>query len=150
MRRSYFLPLSALLLLALSGCAAGLQPPAGGAGAVAPEAAVEQFLQAARGRDYQGMGWLFGTDAGSVMRRDPVGDVERRMYAIATVLEHERHELRERSPVAGRSGGAWHLPVVLHQSGRTSNVPFVVVRGPQNRWFVENVDLQAVTGPGRR
>jgi hypothetical protein len=72
------------------------------------------------------------------------------MYAIASVLEHDRFELGERRPVAGRSGGGWHLPVTLYTGSRATTVPFVVVRGPQARWFVENVDLQAVTNPTRR
>ena len=91
------------------------------------------------------MGWVFGTADGPVVKRDPPSDVERRMYALASVLEHSEFSVTGQSPVPGRTGGAVLMPVRLVQRGRTYTVPFTAVRGPDGRWFVENVDVTAIT-----
>jgi hypothetical protein len=146
-------PLRVVVLFALvtvSACAPLLHAPVGGAGAPAPTAAVEQFMRYSEAQEYQAMGWLFGTERGSVMRRDRIADVEKRMYAIATVLRYDRYELAEVGPVAGRGQGARRFNMTLHNGARTTQVPIVVVRGPSDRWFVEQIGLEAITNPERQ
>jgi hypothetical protein len=137
-------------VLALAACAPALRTPAAGPGAAAPAAAVERFLLLVGDREnnerYLEMGWVFGTDRGPVIRRDPAADVERRMFAIATVLEHERFAVRSQAPVPGRVGNAIVVDVALTQRGREYVVPFTTVRGPGERWFVEQVRLESITG----
>lgn len=91
------------------------------------------------------MGWIFGTAQGPLLRRDPPADVERRMYALATVLEHTRFAVQAGNPVPGRAGTAVQLPVRLVQRGREYTVPFTAVRGPQGRWFIEQIGVEAIT-----
>lgn len=134
------------VLFLLAGCASTAPPPQSTPGAPAAPAAVERFLQAAAAKDYVEMGWSFGTHEGSIFRRDPPADVERRMYALATVLQHDAVEIRDQAPVAGRTGDAVRLLVRLNNAGRRYDVPFTAVRGPEGRWFVEQVDVEAVTG----
>jgi hypothetical protein len=136
-----------LLLLFLAGCAAlgsgGRSTP----GAPAPAAAAERFLRLASTRSYTEMGWVFGTAEGPIIRRDPPGDVERRMYALATILENQSFSISGEEPVAGRPGSAVRMTVRLVQKGGRRDVPFVVVRGPEGRWFVEEVGVEALTNP---
>jgi hypothetical protein len=83
------------VLLVSSACASsGVRQPVGGPGAAAPGAAVERFLSLVSVQDYIGMGWVFGTDRGPILRRDPARDVERRMAAIANVLKHDQFTIR--------------------------------------------------------
>ncbi|MEX2583755.1 MAG: hypothetical protein WD766_10805 [Gemmatimonadota bacterium] len=137
----------AALLLVLTACGAGLQPPSGIPGAPAAPVAVERFLQLAADRDYAGMGWYFGTSEGPVMQRDPVSQVERRMYGLASLLENDSFIVGNGLPVPGRTGEAIRFNVILTRRGRTLAVPFTTVRGPDERWYVEQLDVEAITAP---
>lgn len=139
-------PLGTVLALALlAGCAGRVAPPPGGPGAIAPAVAVERFLQLAADRDYIQMGWIFGTESGPILRQHPQPEVERRMYAIASVLRHDSFVAGPGSPVPGRMGRAERFVVQIHDGGKRYDVPFIVVRGSGDRWYVEQVDLAAVT-----
>lgn len=142
------LPLSRLRFLSvllLAACATGAPAPRSTPGAPAPSAAVERFMSLVQERDYVEMGWLFGTAQGPVLRRDPASEVEKRMYALSTVLQNEGFTLRGEEPVPGRTGAAVRVTVQLQQGSRRPVVPFVAVRGPDARWFVEQVGVEAVT-----
>lgn len=147
--------LSLAVLVILAGCVSQRVPagstaaPVGGPGAVAPAAAVERFLQLAQAKEYYQMGYLFGTAEGSVIGRDPDAQVERRMYGIGSVLRHDRYTLGGESPVPGSMGARVRVTAELHRGERSYAVPFVTVRGPSGRWFVEEVGLEAVTNPRR-
>lgn len=144
LRLPRLLPLAVLLLAA--SCASAPPPaPQGAPGAPAPSAAVERFLRLSQDKDYVQMGWLFGTAEGPVMRRDPAPDVEKRMYALASVLANQGYTIRGEEPIPGRIGAAVRVNVQLQQGSRRPEVPFVAVRGPDARWFVEQVGVQAIT-----
>jgi hypothetical protein len=132
-------------IAAIAACSAGMRPPAGGVGAPVPAAAVERFLQLAGEAEYLQMGWFFGTADGPVIQRDPASDVEKRMYALATVLQNDGYVLGSGVPVPGRVGAAQTFNVRLQRQAGPVVVPITVVRGPDERWLVEIVDLQAVT-----
>lgn len=137
--------LAGLALLLLSACASGMSPPGGMAGAPAAPAAVERFLQLAAAKDYAGMGWVFGTAEGPVIRRDPPAQVEQRMYALASLLEHDGFVVGNGSPVPGRTTESLRFNVVLTRGAETLTVPFIAVRGPGNRWFVEELAVEVLT-----
>ena len=145
MRLGRFLPVAVLLLAAA--CGGRIPEPAGGPGAPASAGAVERFLQLAREDRYIEMGWIFGTTEGAAIGRWPDAEVEQRMYALATVLEHDSAVVERAVPVPGRLGSAETVQVRLRQGSRSYQVPFTTVQGPGRRWFVENVDVQAVTSP---
>jgi hypothetical protein len=140
----------ALLLLAAcggggGGRAGGGPAPQGTPGGTAPAATVERFLRLAAEKNYAQMGYVFGTAEGAIASRDPAPQVERRMYALASVLENQRFVIRGEQPVPGRSGTAVDVDVVLTQRTGVHSVPFTVVRAG-DRWFVEKVDLEKITG----
>lgn len=145
--------LGAALLLLLASCAtspasgSASAPPQAGAGASAPSAAVEQFLRLAGRKQYMEMGWVFGTAEGSILQRDPHPQVERRMYALASVLENSGFTIADESPIPGSVGQAMRLTVQVRKADRTYSVPFTTVRGPAQRWFVETVGIEAITAP---
>ena len=133
------------LLLLLAGVARA-QAPQGGPGGAAPAATVEQFLRLAAEKNYVQMGYVFGTSEGTILRRDPAPQVQRRMFAIASILENQRFVIRDEQAVPGRMGQAVQLTVQLTQRGRARDVPFVVVKSG-NRWYVEQIDLEKITRP---
>jgi len=138
--------LATIMTLLAVGCASGARPPGGLAGAPAPLAAVEQVLQYAAEKDYRAMGWVFGTMEGAIAQRDPMPEVEQRMYVLANVLTHDGFVIGGGTPVPGRTGSAMAFDVTLRRGNRTFQVPFTTVRGPRDRWYVEQFDVEAITG----
>jgi hypothetical protein len=136
--------LTLAVLATLAACGGRTPPPATGPGGPAPSAAVERFLRLVESKNYREMGNVFGTESGTIIQRDPLSEVEQRMYAIASVLEHDRFVIRNESPVPGRIGSAVRLMVEITQRNRTRQVPFVAVRSGTT-WLVEQVDLERVT-----
>ncbi|HEX6926299.1 MAG TPA: hypothetical protein VF167_12840 [Longimicrobiaceae bacterium] len=133
-------------LVLAAACSSGLRPPAGGVGAPAPAAAVERFLQLAGEDQYLEMGWFFGTAEGPILERDPPSEVEKRMYALAMVLRNGGYVVGPGATVPGRVGAAQRFTVRLQKEQRQVEVPVIVVRGPGERWLVEQIDVQAITG----
>jgi hypothetical protein len=113
--------------------------------AASPADAVERFMRLITTRDYLAMGHLFGTVEGPITARDPQQQVERRMYAIASILANDRFVIRPGQGIPGRGPEVTQITVQITQQGQTKDVPFVVVRSGNGAWLVEQVDLQAVT-----
>lgn len=158
-----------LAVAALAGCTTVVrQGP--GAGLVA-QLSLERFLQAANARDMEGMGRLFGTEAGAAWDTGStfgcafkkIGswfggsactqkrDVEVRMDAIAQILRHEDYRITREEPLPGRMNAATRIWVDLTVNGQTvSDVPFILVRTGGGQWLVEEIDLERVMArPGR-
>lgn len=143
------------ILVASAGCggsggsrvAAG-PAPAGVGAAMAPAAAVEQFMGFAAQQRYTEMGYVFGTARGPLAEQQAPGRVIRRMQAIASVLRHDTYAMTGVVPVPERPD-ARQVNVQLRRGQRTVNVPFTVVQGPGGRWLVEVIDLEAAMA-GRR
>jgi hypothetical protein len=156
----------ALLTLALAVTACTTYRVEGPAAAIGAQLSVERFLQAANQRDVTAMGRIFGTEGGpaldtgstfgcmfkkmgswfggnSCVRRQ---DVEIRMDAIASILQHEDYQVTGERSVPGRDNPARRVTVSMTTArGRTvSEVPFVVVQDGDGRWLIEQVDLQRV------
>ena len=143
--RARSLWLSALLTVLLAGCAGRSGAPASGPGASSAAGAVERFLQLARQKDYVQMGWVFGNAEGPVLARFPQPEIERRMYGLAEVLLSDSFTVGAGSPVPGRIGRAESFRVRLRRGSLTKQVPITTVLGPDRAWFVELVDLEAIT-----
>ncbi len=134
---------------------------------VAAQLSVERFLQAANTRDVQAMGRLFGTSSGAL--GDTGGtfgcffkkigswfggnactrrvDVELRMDAIASVVQHQDYRIVREEAVAGRTSPTRRVLVDMDLEGRqVSDAPFVVVQTGEGRWLVEEVPLERIMG----
>lgn len=137
------IPLAILVLLAACGGGGRAMPP-GPVGAAAPAAAVERFLRLVESKNYREMGLVFGTKDGNVYRIDPARQVEQRMYAIASILEHESFSITNEEQIPGRFGEAVRMTVNLTSGRQRKQVPFTAVRAG-NTWLVEQVDLERIT-----
>lgn len=158
------LGLLALVLVTLAACTTvRVVSPASAVGA---QMSVERFLQAANQRDVRAMGRIFGTKDGPVMDTGgtfgcafkKIGswfggsscvrkeDVEIRMEAIASILEHTDYTIVNQQRVAGRTYPATRILVDLTtiQGVVVELLPFIVVQRDGGQWLVEQVDLQRV------
>lgn len=147
MRSWRFRTLAAALLFAAPACGGGsaATPAATVAPARAPAEAVERFMRLVGTKNYVQMGYLFGTREGPIIRRDPEAQVERRMYAIADILQNDRFVIRGQQPIPGRGPEATQLDVLVTHQGTPIPVPFIVVQTPQGEWLIEQIDLERIT-----
>ena len=156
-----------LLVTAAVVSACGGQSSSSAVAPVAAQLSVERFLQAANQRDVEAMGRLFGTANG------PVGDtgstfgcffkkigswfggsscvqrveVEVRMDAIASIVQHQDYTIVREEPLPGRTSPTRRVLVDLDLGGRSvTGAPFVVVQTGEGRWLVEEVPLERIMG----
>jgi hypothetical protein len=155
-------PAALVLLLVAAGCTSSSGPSA--VAPVAAQLSVERFLQAANQRDVQAMGRLFGTADGSLMETGStfscffkkIGswfggnactkrtDVELRMDAIASIVQHRDYRIVREEAVAGRESPTRRVLVdmTFDQERTVMAAPFIVVQTGQGRWLVEQVPLE--------
>jgi len=158
--------LSAVVLLLLVGCTTTRVISSGEVASVAPILSVERFLQASNARDLHGMANIFGTANGPYIetggafgcffkrigswirvsdRCTTIQEVELRMDAIATLLQHDDYTVVSENRVAGREHPTTRVGVNFVIRGRDiTDVPFLVVQSKDGRWFVEEIDLGKV------
>lgn len=138
--------IAAVLSMVIASCSPRSGIPDVGSEGADPVVAVEHFLQLAHGRDFSAMGHLFGAVDGPILLRDPVVEVERRMYALADLLAHDAYSVRSGTAVPGRGGAAMTIPVTLMRGERSVEFPITVVRTRSGRWLVEQIDVSALAG----
>ncbi len=143
----------------LSACVHQTLPATGGgngaAPGIAPQLAVERFLRAAncvakpscatKAQDIETMGRLFGTKDGPIAERDAQGDVEQRMFALASLVASDDYRVEGQNIVPGRLGEAVQMIVALRQGDRQLSVPMIMVRARGGNWLVELIDTKART-----
>ncbi len=149
----------ALALAALASACVQQTLPAPGGGVtvqgVAPQLAVESFMRAAncvasdncatKAQQLESMGRLFGTRDGPIIDRDARPDVEKRLFAIASLVKADDYKLMGQTIVPGRVREAVQVDVNLTQGEKSLRVPFVVVRAKSGDWLVEQIDTKALT-----
>ena len=138
-----------LLFAALSGCASGggRADPGELYGEESPEAAVQSFLDAVKRDNYQAMRRLFGTTSGPAEKRFGMIEVEQRMFVLAAFLEHDNFAVRR----SGLTEGPNKVRLMARMVGTRNGdaiVPFIVAVY-RNRWFVERVITDPLTGTTR-
>lgn len=143
--RNLVLTLAALAALSACGGAAVQAPGGTEAGAQTPAGAVERFMAHVAEQEVREMGWVFGTPQGPLAAQRSADHVNRRMAAMASVLRHDRYSMQGLVPVLGRPA-AREVVVEMRRAGRVYQVPFIVVQGPRERWFVERVGVEAIVG----
>ncbi|MDT8435129.1 MAG: hypothetical protein RRA92_00100 [Gemmatimonadota bacterium] len=140
--------LAALLVAGSAACASSGPARTGTAaaetwGAPTSEAAVRGFLAAANAEDYGAMSALFGTPEGAIVRRDGPVQVEQRMIFLARLLRHDALSLRRADLASAGPGRARYEARLTTRRRGEVLVPVVAVPGPDDRWYVEKLDLDA-------
>ena len=128
-------------------------------GESSPETAVETFLFAAKeanearaagqftvaDRAYEKMAAVFGTENGSIRRSYDASEVRDRMIVLSACLRPIQFTI-----ISHPDPDAWQRKVtvvtvdLIRDSGRTT-LPFNVLVGRGDRWYIERIDLGEFT-----
>ena len=123
-------------LLATAACRT--TPPGRMTGADAPRAAVDQFMTAVRAQDLQALSTIWGTNSGPARDQIDRVELERREVIMMCYLTHDRYRVQTDQPAAG---GGRNFRVEVTRGPLSKTTTFNVVRGPSERWYVQDVDL---------
>lgn len=140
------LAVAAVVIASLSGCSARTSGQNGSpVGASTSEMAVQEFLYGANADQYTRMSNVFGTEKGPAVDRFGVTDVEQRMIFLASILKHETFTMRQANLAQlGPDRVRWDVSLTGTRKGDVV-VPMVTVPDGDGRWFVEWLNLDALT-----
>jgi hypothetical protein len=114
-------------------------------GGASPRDAVDRFLAAARAQDIQALGAMFGNDQGPLRDHADRRMIERQLMIQLQCLRHDKAVVS--APSHG-SGGTQIFTVDMTQGALTASPHFTVIRGPENRWYVEVFEIVALQNKG--
>jgi len=138
--------IAAVALLALAACSQATTTSNGSLattpaiGASSPRQAVDAFLGGVKAQDIQAMSQVWGTTKGPAREQIPREELEKRILVMQCYFSHDSYRvLNERRTDTGRA-----FQVALTKGSLTRETTFYTVRGPSNRWYVENADMDPV------
>jgi hypothetical protein len=112
---------------------------------VAASLVIDQFLRAANSNDLDTMGRLWGNKKGPVMEQEPRADVERRLFAIASILHHDSYSIKGSQVVPGRRSEATRINVLMKFGNQEIEVPYTLVYSDAGNWLIENIKIDEIT-----
>lgn len=126
----------AVLLFLASAC----RPIASGpqTGATSPERAVDAFISAAKAQDLQALGGIWGSVKGPARATMPRAELEQRELILIRLLCQDESRVTSSTP---GTEGRRILKLGMTRAGRTVPVTFTTIRGPEDRWYVEDVEV---------
>lgn len=110
-------------------------------GAATPEAAVQRFFSAVHSQNLQAMGAVWGTTRGAARDNMDRTQLEQREVILQCYFNYDAFRILGESPT---SEGRRIVRVELVRGGKTRTPTIWTVRGPDSRWYVENLDIAAV------
>jgi len=139
-------------MVGCGGPSATIEGPTGGS---SPEQAVEAFLTAAQeavqarragesteaDRAYERMAAVFGTESGSISRAYPAGEVRSRMIVLSSCIRPDQFRVTSTPDPQAWTAGTTTITVELRRGTDTLTLPFHLVKGRSDRWFIERIDI---------
>ena len=133
------------LLLVLGACkSGGSATPAGQVGAVGPRQAAAQFMASIKSEDIQATSIIWGSAKGPA--RELItnrGDLEKRILVMQCNLNHDSYRILSELPGEGNKRV---MKLEIRKGQITAQTTMTATPGPNQRWFIENTDLQAMRG----
>jgi hypothetical protein len=129
-------------LILLAACSSATQKNTGQVtGASAPRLATQNFLTAANQGDLQAMSAEWGTKDGPARETMDRTQLEKRLTILACYFKHDSARILGDAP-----GMAGHrdVRVELKKGNITRQTTFYTIKGPGERWYVENMDIASV------
>ena len=114
----------------------------GQTGGATPAEAVAMLMTAAKTEDLQAVGAVWGDTEGLTRDKWPRSEFEMRAFYIVKCLRNDRHTILSEGPAPS---GRRIANVQVNKATLTRTTNFRMVRGPNGRWFVENVELEPLT-----
>ena len=133
-------------LLAIVAIACSKNPSMGSslAGAPAPRDAVTNFMGAVKAQDLQAMGAIWGSEQGAARDNMERAELDRRLIILQQCYNHDRAQILDDQ--AGATPNERRVRVQVTRGNRTKTPEFKVVKGPSNRWYVQDTDFPTVQG----
>ena len=142
--------LAIVALLVVSACTRTVvvsspQTTPGQPGATTPRDAISRFMSAAKNQDLQALGMIWGSAAGPAMKSSESGEEkdtrEKREIILMCYLKHDSFRVLGEAPAAN---GERVLALEVKYQGLTRSTNFTVTRGPSERWYVRQFDIEAL------
>ena len=113
-------------------------PPAapGATGAADATAAVRGFMAAVKQTDLQALGTIWGNQDGPARESLPRDELEKRGIIMTRCLRHDSYDIVGDAPT---TGGARAMVVNLKLGDLSRSADVIVVRGPGQRWYVQDI-----------
>src|SRR6185503_16951814 len=132
-----------LLVLAAAACRSGSSaapssssaPSANLPGAAAPRAAIERFLAAAKSQDLQELSIAWGTSKGPARDQFERTELEKRLIVMQGCYDADKYTIGDEQP---GDNGKRIMKVELTKGTVTKSPRFTTVKGPSDRWYVED------------
>ena len=111
-------------------------------GAPTARDAATMFVAAATAQDLQAMGAVWGTDKGAARDNMDRQELDRRLIILQPCYASDRAQVLDET--IGSTPTQRNVRIQLTRANRTKLLQFRVVRGPSNRWYVEDANYEAV------
>lgn len=108
-------------------------------GAPDSRAALDGFLNGVRAQDLQVISNYWGNASGPARDRIGRAELEKRELTMACYLAHEKVRVLDDTP---RAGSRHAYTVELTYGTTVRSTEMVTVKGPSDRWYVENADIR--------
>ena len=100
------------------------------------------MMAAAKAEDLQAVGAVWGDPDGLTRDKWPRSEFEMRAFIIVKCLRNDRYTILSEGPAAA---GRRVANVQVVKGALTKATNFRVVKGKNDRWLVENVELEPLT-----
>jgi hypothetical protein len=141
----------ALLVVIAAACARNSGLGTSMTGATSSSAAATMFVGAANSQDLQAMGAVWGDEKGAARDNMDRQQLDRRLIILQPCYVHDRAQILDDRP--GTIPTDRLVRIQLTRGTRTKTLEFKVVRGPSNRWYVQDTAYETVQAdfcrPGR-
>jgi hypothetical protein len=107
-------------------------------GAADPEAAIREFMAAAKAQDLDAMSGLFADKAGLVRDQVSRTELRQREYIMVCYLKHDRFDIVGQAP---STGDGRSLAVSVSLGDVTRSTTFELLQGTNKRWYVFSIDI---------
>jgi hypothetical protein len=111
-------------------------------GAPTARDAATMFVGAANSQDLQAMGAVWGSAQGAARDNMERDQLERRLIILQPCYSHDRAQILDEQ--MGAVPTERLVRIQLTRANRTKTLQFKVVRGPSNRWYVEDAAYETV------
>lgn len=127
-----------LVALLLAACFGGGRTGGPGTGAAGSREAVDAFMKTVKDKDIQAMSLIWGTSGGPARDQTDRAQLEKRELLLQCWLKHDTYAIQSDGP---GQGGRVLYKVEVQQGPRKRVTTFTTIKGPDERWFVEDVDI---------
>ena len=131
----------AFVALVLAGCFGGGRTGGPATGAVGSREAVDAFMKTVKEKDIQAMSIVWGTSRGPARDQIDRAELEKRELLMQCYLRHDGYRIKSDGP---GQGGRVLYKVEVQQGQRKRETTFTTIKGPEDRWYVEDVDITVI------